>query len=149
MATEVLLMQDMPNLGVEGAVVKVAGGYARNYLFPSKKAASVTDAARRRLEKLRKDRESVRKATLSDAQRKGNSLKDASVTIRAKTSDGETLYGSVSTADIAAAVSALGADIDRSMVLLANPIKALGAYDVVIKIHQDVSAAVKVWIVEE
>jgi large subunit ribosomal protein L9 len=149
MATEVLLMQDMPNLGEEGAVVKVADGYARNYLFPTKKAAAVTDAARRRLEKLRKEREAVRKATLSDAQRKGNSLKDASVTIRAKTSDGETLYGSVSTADIAAAVSALGADIDRGMVLLEHPIKALGTYDVVVKIHQDVSVTVKVWIVEE
>lgn len=149
MATEVLLMQDMPNLGDEGAVVKVADGYARNFLFRMKLAAPVTDAARRRLEKLRKEREAVRKATLADAQRKGAALKDTSVTIRAKTSDGETLYGSVTAADIADAVTALGTAVDRAMVLLEHPIKALGTFDVVVKIHQDVSSTVKVWVVQE
>lgn len=149
MATEVLLMQAMPNLGEEGTVVKVADGYARNFLFPQGMAAPVTDAARRRLEKLRKEREAVRKATLSDAQRKGAALKDASVTIRAKTSDGEALYGSVGAGDIAEAVSALGTAVDRGMVQLEHPIKALGTYDVNVKLHQDVTVAVKVWVVQE
>ncbi len=149
MATEVLLMQEIPTLGGEGAVVKVADGYARNYLFPNKLAERVTEAGRRRLEKLRKEREAVRKATLADATRKGASLKDASVTLRAKTSDGETLYGSVSAGDIAAAVSAIGADIDRTMIQLEHPIKTLGSYDVVVKLHPDVSVSVKVWVVEE
>jgi large subunit ribosomal protein L9 len=149
MATEVLLMQTIPNLGEEGAVVKVADGYARNYLFRANLAQPVTDAARRGLEKLRKEREAVRKATLSDAQRRGAALKDASVTLRAKTSDGETLYGSVTAGDIADAVTALGTAVDRAMVQLEHPIKALGSYDVVLKIHQDVSATVKVWIVQE
>lgn len=149
MATEVLLMQDMPNLGEEGAVVKVADGYARNYLFPQNLAQPVTEAARRRLEKLRKEREAVRKATLADAQRKGAALKDASVTLRAKTSDGETLYGSITAADIAEAVTNIGTPVERSMVQLEHPIKALGTYDVVLKIHPDVSATVKVWIVQE
>ncbi len=149
MPTEVLLMQEMPNLGEEGAVVKVADGYARNFLFPRKLAAPVTTAARKRLEALRKAREAERKATFADAKRKAAALKDASITIRAKTSDGEALYGSVSAGDIAAAVSELGEPVERAMVQLEHPIKALGTYDVPLRIHPDVSASVKVWVVEE
>lgn len=149
MATEVLLMQDLPNLGEEGAVVNVADGYARNYLFPQMLAQPVTEAARRRLEKLRQEREEVRKATLADAQRKGAKIKDASVTIRARTSDGENLYGSVSSGEIVAAVAALGTTIERSMIQLAEPIKTLGTFDVPVKIHTDVTVTIKVWVVEE
>ena len=149
MSVEVLLLSDVPDLGVAGATVKVAPGYARNYLLPKGLAGPVTDETLRRLEKLRKEREAVRKATLADAQRKGSALKDASVTLRAKTSDGETLYGSITAADIAEAVTNIGTPVERSMVQLEHPIKALGTYDVVLKIHPDVSATVKVWIVQE
>lgn len=149
MATEVLLMNTVPNLGEEGKVVKVADGYARNYLLPQGLAAPVTAGARRRLEKLLKAREAERKATLAGAQAKAAALKDASVTIRAKTSDGEALYGSVGVGDIAEAVSALGTAVDRAMVQLEHPIKALGTYDVDVKIHPDVTVAVKVWVVQE
>ncbi len=149
MPTEVLLMQDLPNLGEEGAVVKVADGYARNFLFPKKLAEPVTTAARKRLDALRKVREAERKATLTDARRKAAALKEASVTIRAKTSDGETLYGSVTAADIAAAVTELGEPVDRTMVQLEHPIKALGSFDVALKIHPDVTVTTKVWVVEE
>lgn len=149
MATEVLLMQDVPGLGEQGAILNVADGYARNYLLPRKLAERVTDAARRRLEKRSREQEAVRKATFADAQRKAAALKDASVTLRAKTSDGETLYGSVAAGDIAEAVSALGTPVERACVQLEQPIKALGSYDVVLRLHPDVSATVKVWIVEE
>ena len=149
MSVEVLLLSDVPDLGVAGATVKVAPGYARNYLLPKGLAGPVTDETLRRLEKLRKEREAVRKATLADAQRKGSALKDASVTLRAKTSDGETLYGSITAADIAEAVTNIGTPVERSMVQLEHPIKALGTYDVVLKIHPDVNATVKVWVVQE
>ncbi len=149
MATEVLLMQDVPGLGAQGAILTVADGYARNYLLPGKFAEAVTEGARRRLEKLRREQEAHRKATLGEAQRKAAALKDASVTLRAKTSDGETLYGSVSAGDIAEAVSALGTAVERGAVLLEQPIKTLGTFDVEIKLHPDVSATVKVWVVEE
>ncbi len=153
MATEVFLMQDVPNLGAEGEIVHVADGYARNYLFPQHIGEPVTDAARRRLEKIQKAREAERKATLADAKRRAALLKEASVTIRAKVADAEaqTLYGSVAAADIADAVNAAydGANIDKAMLDLEAPLKTLGTFDVAVKIHPDVTASVKVWIVEE
>jgi len=149
MAIEVLLMQDMDNLGNAGTVVRVADGYARNYLFPRNLAAPVTEAARRRFEKIRAELETKRAKLLSEAKKKGAALKDASVTLRAKTTDGETLFGSISAQDIAHAICALGTDVDKSMVHLGHVIKALGTYDVVIKLHPDVNETVKVWVVQE
>ena len=149
MAIEVLLMQDMDNLGNAGTVVRVADGYARNYLFPQKFAAPVTEAARRRFEKIRVELESKRAKLLAEARKKGAALKDASVTLRAKTTDGETLFGSISTQDIAHAICALGTEVDKAMIHIAHAIKALGTYDVVVKLHPDVSETVKVWVVQE
>ena len=149
MSVEVLLMQDLDNLGNAGTVVRVADGYARNYLFPNKMAEPVTDAARRRFEKIRAELESKRAKILSDAKKKGNALKEKSITIRAKTSDGEALFGSVTAQDIAAAISAEGTEVDKAMVHLDHVIKTLGAYDVTVKLHADVSVTVKVWVVQE
>ena len=149
MSVEVLLMKDMDNLGNAGTVVRVADGYARNYLFPQKMAEPVTDAARRRFEKIRAELESKRAKVLADARKKGNALKEASVTIRAKTSDGETLFGSVSAQDIATAITAMGTEVDKAMIHLGHAIKTLGTYDVIVKLHPEVSATVKVWVVQE
>ena len=149
MSIEVLLMQDMDNLGNAGTVVHVAEGYARNYLFPNKMAEPVTDAARRRFEKVRAELEAKRAKILKDAQKKGNALKDASVTIRAKTTDGESLFGSVTAQDIAQAICATGTEIDKGMIHLGHAIKTLGTYDVVVKLHSEVSETVKVWVVQE
>lgn len=151
MATEVFLMQDVDKLGKEGEIVHVADGYARNYLLPKHIAEPVTDAARRRLEKIQAKREAERKATLADAKRRAGVLKDASVTIRAKVAEGENLYGSVSAADIADAVCAAyeTAKIDKSMVDIEAPFKTTGTFDVPVKLHPEVTATVKVWVVAE
>ncbi len=151
MATEVFLMQDVDKLGKEGEIVHVADGYARNYLLPKHIAEPVTDAARRRLEKIQAAREAERKATLADAKRRAGVLKDASVTIRAKVAEGENLYGSVSAADIAEAVSAAyeTAKIDKSVIELEAPFKTTGTFDVPVKLHPEVTATVKVWVVAE
>ena len=149
MSTEVLLMQDMDNLGNAGTVVRVADGYARNYLFPQKFAEPVTDAARRRFEKVRAELEAKRAKVLSEAKKKSAALKDASVTIRAKTTDGETLFGSVSAQDIEQAICAMGTEVDKAMVHLGHAIKTIGTYDVVVKLHAEVSETVKVWVVQE
>ena len=149
MSIEVLLMQDMDNLGNAGTVVRVAPGYARNYLFVNKLAEPVTEAARRRFEKIRVELEAKRAKVLADARKKAAKLKDASVTIRAKTTDGEALFGSVTAQDIAQAICELGTEVDKSMVHLNTAIKTLGTYDVVVKLHHDVSETVKVWVVQE
>ena len=149
MATEILLMSDVKDLGVAGDVVKVADGYARNYLLPKGLAAPVTQASLKRLEKLRKEREELARIQLAEARAKADQVKKASVTIRAKSSDGTNLYGSVGVADIVDALASQGIAIDRTQVVLEEPFKTLGTFDVEIKLHAEVSATVKVWVVEE
>lgn len=148
MATEILLMSDVKDLGVAGDVVKVADGYARNYLLPQGFAAPVTKASLKRLEKLRKEREELARIRLAEARAKADQVKKASVSIRAKSSDGTNLYGSVGVADIVDALGSQGVAIDRSQVILDEPFKALGTYDVEIKLHPEVSATIKVWVIE-
>ncbi len=149
MSIEVLLMSDVPDLGKAGAVVKVADGYARNFLLPRGLAAPVTPAAMRRLEKLRKEREQLAKLQIAEAHAKASKLDGVSVTIRAKTIDGEKLYGSVTVAEIVAALSAQGVNVDRSQVELAEPLKQTGAVDLTVRLHPEVAATIKVWIVKE
>lgn len=149
MAIEVLLMADIADVGQEGDVVRVAEGYARNYLFPKSLAAPVTEATRRKLAKLRTEREATRKLALDAAREIAKKLEGLSVTIPVKTTEGEKLYGSVHEANIADAIKAQGVSVDKSCVQLAEPIKALGVYDVTIRLHPDAESVVKVWIVEE
>ena len=150
MSTELFLLKDVANLGQEGDIVKVSPGYARNYLIPQGIAEPVTEAARRRLAKIQAEREKIRRETLAEAKKLGAKLKDASVTIRAKTSEAESLYGSVNAAQILAALKEQGfASLEESMLQLEAPIKALGTYDVPVKVHPDVTETIKVWVVAE
>lgn len=149
MAIELLLMADVPDLGKAGELVKVADGYARNYLLPHELAAPASKAALRRLDKLRKERDELAKLQLAEAHAKASKLEGVSVTIRAKTVDGEKLYGSVSNGDIADALAAQGVTLDRVQVELADHLKQTGAFDVPVRLHPDVTATIKVWIVKE
>ena len=149
MATEVFLMADVADLGVEGDVVTVADGYARNYLIPKQLGAPVTDATRRRLAKIQREREVAREANLAEARKLATKLSGVSVTIPMKTIEGEKLYGSVSEVEIADALKTQGFEIERSAVELEEHIKELGVSEVTIKLQPEVSATIKVWIVEE
>jgi len=149
MAIEVLLMSDVPDLGKAGEVAKVADGYARNFLLPRGLVAPVTPASLRQLEKLRKEREQLAKLQIAEAHAKASKLDGVSVTIRAKTIDGEKLYGSVTVADIVAALAGQGVALDRSQVELAEPLKQTGAVDLTVRLHPEVVATIKVWIVKE
>ena len=149
MATEVLLMADVSALGKAGEVVKVADGYARNYLMPQELAAPVTPASLRRLEKLRKERAELAKIQLAEAHIKASKLEGVSVTIRAKTVDGEKLYGSVSVTEIAEALAAQGVALDRSQLELTEHFKQIGAYEVPVRLHPEVTVQLKVKIVKE
>ncbi|MBQ3811803.1 MAG: 50S ribosomal protein L9 [Kiritimatiellae bacterium] len=151
MSTELLLLEDVDNLGKAGDVVRVAPGYARNFLVPKGVAEPVTEAAKRRLAKLQAEREAARKAELEAAQKLAAGLKDAKVTIRAKVGeDGENLYGSVDAAQIAEGLKLVGfPEVEPSMVKLEENIKTIGTFDVEIKVHPDVAQVVKVWVVAE
>ena len=149
MSKEVLLMQKVEHLGEEGDVVVVADGYARNYLFPKSLAAPVTEATRRQLAKLQRERETETREALRAAQEKANQLQSVSVTIPVKTGEDEKMYGSVTTSDIAEALATQGLVLERHLIDLEHPIKELGVFDVKVKLHPDVDSAVKVWVVEE
>ncbi len=149
MSMEVLLLSDVPSLGVAGATVKVTDGYARNYLLPRGLAGPLTPATMRRLEKLRKEREELARLQLAEARDKAGKLKNLSVTVRAKTIDGQKLYGSVTAADVVTALEGQGIAVDRGQVEMENAFHEVGQFDVVIKLHAEVRATIKVWIVEE
>ena len=149
MSTEVLLMADVPDLGKAGEVVKVADGHARNYLLPRSLAAPVTPASLRQLDKLRKERAELAKIQMAEAQAKASKLEGVSVTIRAKTVDGEKLYGSITITEIMDALAAQGVALDRSQLELADHLKQTGSYEVPVRLHPDVTVAIKVVIVKE
>jgi large subunit ribosomal protein L9 len=146
---EVILREHVDNLGSRGDVVKVAAGYARNYLLPRKLALPVTEASRRQIERERE------KAEAKDAEEKAtaNSLAtrmgEADITIKRRVGDNNTMYGSVTSADIAQALAAKGFDVEKRKIHLADAIKALGEHTVPVKIHRDVTADVKVKVVAE
>jgi large subunit ribosomal protein L9 len=149
MPIDVLLMTDVSDLGTEGQMVTVANGYARNYLLPKKLAAPVNEATRRRLEKNRKSREADEKATLQAARRRAETMKALSCTIAVKVAEGEKLYGSVTATDIAEALAQQGVEIEKDLLQLEHPIKDLGVFDIKISLHPEVTATIKVWVVEE
>ena len=149
MSTEVLLMADVPDLGKAGEVVKVADGHARNYLLPRSLAAPVTPASLRQLDKLRKERAELAKIQMAEAQAKASKLEGVSVTIRAKTVDGEKLYGSITITEIMDALAAQGVALDRSQLELADHLKQTGSYEVPVRLHPDVTVTIKVVIVME
>jgi len=149
MAIEVLLMAEVKDVGTEGDVVRVAEGFARNYLFPRKLAAPVTAATRRRLAKIQKEREVARKNELEQARAKAAEIEKNSYTVSAKAGSEEKLFGSVTTADLVESLKQHGVEVDKSQILLDKPLKELGVYDVKVKVHPEVEATMKVWIVED
>ena len=149
MAIDVLLMTDVAGLGSEGDMVTVADGYARNYLFPGKLGAPVTNATRRRLARIREEREAAHKSELDVAREMAAKLASVSCTVTVKTGEDEKMYGSVTASDIAEALKDQKIEIDRHKLLLDKPIKELGIFDVKVELCPEVDATVKVWIVEE
>jgi large subunit ribosomal protein L9 len=146
---EVILREHIDSLGRRGEVVKVADGYARNYLLPRKLALLVTEGNKRQIERERAKFE----AKEADEQRLAEALAErmASVEIQIARKVGETeaLYGSVTSGDIAQALASKGFDLDRRKLALQEPIKKLGEFDVPIRLHREVTAHIKVKVVAE
>ncbi|NQU40983.1 MAG: 50S ribosomal protein L9 [Lentisphaerae bacterium] len=149
MATEVLLMADVSGVGNEGEVVKVSDGYARNYLLPRNLGAPVNKATQRRLAKLQIDRSAERASAVASSRALASKLAQASCTITVKVGEGERLYGSVTEGDIVDALKVQGLALDRQQIVLAEPIKELGVFEVKVKLDQAIDATLKVWVVEE
>lgn len=149
MATEVLLLAKVEDLGDEGAVVRVSDGYARNYLLPRNLGAPVTEATRRKLAKLQQQRESSVKDALASAQVLATKLESVSCTIPVKTGEDEKLYGSVTAAQIADVLKGQGIELDRHQLVLTDQIRELGVFTIPVKLHPEIEASIRVWVVEE
>jgi large subunit ribosomal protein L9 len=146
---EIILREHVEHLGRRGDIVKVAEGYARNYLLPRKLALAVNEGNKRQIERERKNAEARELEEKSQAEAFAARLAELDVAIPRRVGENDTLYGSVTTADIASALAAKGFEVDRRKIVLADPLKALGQVTVPIKIHRDVTAQVKVSVVPE
>jgi large subunit ribosomal protein L9 len=146
---EVILREHVDNLGRRGDVVKVAQGYARNYLLPRKLALAVTEANKRQIDREKKVAEAKDAEEKAQAEAVAQRLTAAELEIARRVGENQTLYGSVTSADIAQALQARGIEIDKRRIQLPEPIKALGETTVPVKIHRDVTAQVRVRVVPE
>jgi large subunit ribosomal protein L9 len=144
---EVILREHVDNLGRRGDVVKVADGYARNYLLPRKLALPVTEQNRRQIERERKVVEARELQERQDAEAVAQKLAAVELVLARRVGEHDTLYGSVTAADIADALAEKQLEIEKRKIMLAEPLKQVGEFDVVVKIHRDVPAHVKVKVV--
>ncbi|HAK56779.1 MAG: 50S ribosomal protein L9 [Vicinamibacterales bacterium] len=146
---EIILREHIDNLGRRGDVVKVAAGYARNYLLPRKLALPVTDNNRRQIDRERKLAEVREAAEKQAAEAFAAKLASVECVVARRVGDQETLYGSVTSADIADCLTARQIDVDKRKIQLDDPIRALGEFSVPIKVHRDVTAHVAVKVVRD
>jgi len=146
---EVILKEDVPNLGLRGDVVKVAEGYGRNYLLPRKMAMQATEANKAVIEQMR-DAAARRSASeKSQAEELASKLAPVEISFTRKSGEAGHLFGSVTSADIAAELAAKGFDIDRRKIQLTDPLKTVGDITVGIRLHREVTAHIKVTVLAE
>jgi large subunit ribosomal protein L9 len=146
---ELLLKEDVENLGVRGDLVKVRPGYGRNYLLPRGLAIQATPANIKQIEMQRKallKREAVERDT---ATQQADLIKDLTLEFSRKVGEHGMLYGSVTSMDVTEALSARGYEIDRRRVLLKEPIKETGEFEVPVKLHREVTINIKVVVKNE
>ena len=146
---EVILREHVEHLGRRGVVVKVAEGYARNYLLPRKLALLVTEGNKRQIEHERKLAEARELEEKQQAEAYAQRLGQLEIEIPRRVGENDTLYGSVTSADISHALQAKQFEIEKKKIVLPEPLKALGEFTVPVKIHRDVTAQVRVKVVAE
>ena len=147
---EVLLMDNIKKLGKSGQIVKVAPGYARNYLFKKNLASLVTEEARRRLKKLEAERAAKAAEAKKEALEVARKLQNLEITVSVHTTDGKKLYGSVGATDILAAIEAnRGIKLERSQIDLADNLREIGEYESNIDLGHGVTVKFKVAILDE
>ncbi len=146
---KIILKQDYANLGKFGDVVQVKDGYARNFLIPREIAMPASD---KNLRLLNEDRKRVEIRQVKEkrvAEKLAKSLEQVSLTATVQVGEEDKVFGAVTSQDIANLLQAKGFEIDRRKIAIDEPIKALGVYEVPIKLHAEVEAKIKVWVVKE
>lgn len=146
MSTQIILTANVHGLGAEGDHVAVADGYARNFLLPKNLAVVATSAALRRIESLKLLRTERERKELEQAQELAKKISKLSSTVELQTGENGKVFGSVTSSDIANALTNRGFEIDRKAIILEEPIKKLGTFDVLIRLHPQVNATFKLTI---
>jgi large subunit ribosomal protein L9 len=146
---KLILRKDHERLGQIGSIVDVKDGYARNYLIPRGIAFPADDGHMRALEEEKKQAERRSTKELKSSQKLAEELEKISITLKMKVGEDEKLFGAVTSQMIAEALNEKGFELDKRIIELEEPIKALGIYTVPVKLHQTVEGKVKVWVVRE
>jgi large subunit ribosomal protein L9 len=146
---KVILLETVPSLGDVGEVVNVKNGYARNFLFPRKLAASADERNIREFENVKKQAAARAEKVRNDSEEVKKRLEELSINLQQKAGENEKLYGAVTNADIAKALAERGFEVNRRNIQLSEPIKKLGVYNIPVKLSGGVEASVKVWVAKE
>lgn len=146
---QIILKEDIANLGYKDDVVEVKNGYGRNYLIPQGKAVIATPSALKVLAENQRQRAHKLEKIKADAETAAAALEGVKLTIGAKTSSTGTIFGSVNNIQIAEALEKLGHNIDRKIIVLKDPVKEVGEYTATIKLHRDVVVEIPFEVVSE
>lgn len=145
---KVVLRADVEHLGQKGDLVDVADGYARNFLVPRGLALRATSGIQKQADAMRRNRDARDGRDREAAQAIADQLNAPTIQIQARAGEGGRLFGSVTSSDIAAAVQAqIGIEVDRRHIALDEPLKEIGASDLVVRLHPDVTATLRVEVV--
>jgi len=146
---KLILQEDVEKLGTRGQLVDVADGYARNFLLPRSLGIEATPGNMKRLDKMRANFAKKEATEKGDAQKLAELLAGVSLSFTRKTGENDHLFGSVTSGDITEALEKQGFNIDKRKIVLAEPIKALGDFEIPVKLHREVTGNVKVAVKKE
>jgi large subunit ribosomal protein L9 len=146
---KIILLKEIPKLGKEGDIVEVKNGYARNYLIPQRIACEATSQKLKEIENKKLIVERRKERIKQNALEFAKKISDTSITVVMKTGEDGKLFGAVTSIDIVKGLEKEGIKIDRHNIIMEEPIKELGIYQVKIKVHSEVEAKLKVWVVKE
>ncbi|HLP06047.1 MAG TPA: 50S ribosomal protein L9 [Paludibacter sp.] len=146
---EIILKEDVINLGYKGDIVKVKDGYGRNFLIPTKKAILATSSAKKMLAEDLKQRAHKLERIKNEAAELAEKLKDITLTVGAKTSTTGKIFGAVGPIQIAEAFEKAGFAVDRKVIVLKDPVKEVGSYKATLKLHKEVSVDVAFEVISE
>jgi large subunit ribosomal protein L9 len=146
---QIILQEDVEKLGTRGELVEVAEGYARNFLLPRKLGLEATVGNLKRLEKMRANFAKKEATETEAAQKQAEQLAAVSLEFTRKAGENDQLFGSVTSGDVAEALAAKGFEIDKKRIVLAEPIKIMGEYEIPVKLHREVTQNVKLSVKKE
>ncbi len=146
---QVILLEDIPSLGKAGDVVKVADGYGRNYLLPQKKAIQATEKNLKTLEHQKRLIQQKVGKRRTEAERMAQKIENLTCTFYRNVGESGKLFGAITSMDIVTYLKEQGIEVDRKKIHLEEPIKNVGNYNVPIKLHPEITATLRVWVVQQ